>query len=42
MLRTHADGLAAHIHTLQQNALALGEKITHYEQLLNTQEEEQP
>lgn len=40
MLRTHADGLADHIRALQLNALALSEKITHYEQLLKTQEEE--
>lgn len=39
MLRTHADGLADHIRTLQQNALALSEKIAHYEQLQNAQGE---
>lgn len=39
MLRAHADGLANHIRALQQNAVALGEKITHYEQLQNMQEE---
>jgi len=39
MLRTHADGLADHIRALQQNALALDEKITHYEQLQNMQKE---
>lgn len=40
MLRTHADGLADHIRTLQQNALALSEKIAHYEQLQNAQGED--
>lgn len=39
MLRTHAEGLADHIRALQQNALTLDEKITHYEQLQTMQKE---
>lgn len=40
ILRDHFDGLAEHIRALQQNALALDDKINHYEQLLNTQQKE--
>jgi DNA-binding transcriptional MerR regulator len=40
MLRIHAESLAGHIHNLQQNAHALNDKISHYEQLLQTQREE--
>ncbi|WP_125609630.1 MerR family transcriptional regulator [Specibacter cremeus] len=40
ILRDHSDGLAEHIRALQQNALALDDKINHYEQLLNTQQKE--
>jgi DNA-binding transcriptional MerR regulator len=37
MLRDHAEVLAAHISALQQNALALDDKIIHYEQQLNSE-----
>lgn len=37
LLRDHAEVVASHISALQQNALALGDKITHYEQQLNSE-----
>jgi DNA-binding transcriptional MerR regulator len=40
ILRDHSDRLAEHIRALQRNALALDDKINHYEQLLNTQQKE--
>ena len=40
ILRDHSNGLAEQIRALQQNAVALDDKIDHYEQLLNTQQKE--